>query len=113
MATPVPRVSMFFCVEVKGLRLTLPACAAVDGSSATKNMASQIRHMGSARKREHALHHPVSQHAIVIKSARHMQHDEAQKHIDQHIVDVARLMPPMRTVWRQCGQRNKAEQLDV
>lgn len=47
----------------------------------------------------------------MIERARDMQDDEAQQHIDQNVMDVARFMTPGRAVGRKRGKGDGANNL--
>src|SRR5215475_11221581 len=108
MATTVPALSIFFSVADNGLRLTLPAWADT-GASRTKPTRTLILRMRLTREWQHALHHLIAAHEIMIKRARHVQGNKPQKDIDQNVVDAACLVSPGSPLRRQCGQRRDAE----
>src|SRR6201999_1281425 len=55
-----------------------------------------------ARGGQHALQDAVAPDKIMIERARNMQRDKTQQHIDQDVVNAARLMGPGRSLRRQC-----------
>lgn len=65
------------------------------------------------KARNHASRQVIMLDEVVIKSCRYMQHDEAQKYINQYIVDITAFVAPMRPFWCNRRQRYKTEQSNV